>query len=147
MQRLVYRTASVETNAYRAIRIASVSGIVTSAALGSIIADSAQWAGGGAHLAHVVNYGGATMALDLGQMIAMAQSVKPADALMSTPAALVVRVDQLPLFDGYTAAMQARGFLIAAFTAGEAARRWAAQQALVREHWNARRAVLRLSAP
>ena len=147
MSRFSYRTASVQTRADQAISIAKVCGIVTPDALTSIIRDSGRWAGGRDHLAHVVSYSAATMALGLADMLAMGLQAKPPNAVNATPSALVVSQDQLPLFEDYTAAMMARGFLVAAFTEAEAAQRWAARQAQVREHWRGLRAALRQSAP
>lgn len=147
MHRFRYRTASVETHAHHEISLANVSGIVTPDTLRLIIADSTQWAGGSGHLAHVVDYGGATMALNLGQMLEMARAAKRADAINATPAALIVSADQVSLFESYTAVMQRLGFSMAAFTGADEGRRWAARQALVREHWRGLRAGLRLSAP
>ena len=147
MHKISYRTASVETSAYRGLGLARVTGIVTHDTLRLVIADSGQWAGGADCLAHVVSYSTATMALDLVQMVGMARQAKRADVINAIPAALIVSADQLPLFDDYTAAMQAHGFMIAAFTAADAGRRWAAQQAQVRAHWRGLRARLQLSAP
>lgn len=147
MHRLLYRTASVETHAFREISMAHVSGVVTPDTLRLIIADSAQWAGGCDHLAHVVDYSGATMALSLDRMVEMARAAKRADAINATPSALIVSADQMPLFENYTTAMQRLGFSMAAFTASDEGRQWAARQALVREHWRGLRAALRQSAP
>jgi hypothetical protein len=142
-----YRTASVQAFNDQSISIARVCGIVTPATLGLIISDSGRWAREGDDLAHLVDYSGATFALDLGAMLGAAQSAKPANAMQAPPAAFVVSADQMPAFDGYAAAMQRRGYLLAAFTAAAEARRWAARQAQVRAHWLGLRAALRLSAP
>lgn len=147
MTSFAYRTASVMAQADQSISMAHVCGIVTPESLRLIIADSVRWCGRSDDLAHLVNYSGATMALSLGQMLESAQAAKPADAISALPAAFVVSADQLPAFEGYAAAMMARGFLMAAFTEAAGARRWVAQQAQVRAHWRALRAGLQQSAP
>jgi hypothetical protein len=142
-----YRTASVQADNDQSISAACVCGIVTPATLGLIIADSASWAGGGDDLAHLVDYSRATFALGVSAMLEAAQRAKPADVLLVPPAAFVVRADQMPAFDGYAAAMQRRGYLMAAFTGETEARRWAADQAQVVAHWRGLRAVLLQSGP
>ena len=147
MHRFSYRTASVDTHAHREISLANVSGIVTPDTLRLIIADSTQWVDGANHLAHVVDYAGATMALDLGSMVGMAQAAKRPDAINAPPCALVVSAGQVQLFEDYAAVMQRAGYALAVFTAAADGRRWAARQALVRDHWRGLRAGLQRSAP
>lgn len=147
MRHFAYRTASVMAQTDRSVSSARVCGVVTPESLRLIIADSAHWCGGADNLAHLVDYSGATMALSLGQMLKFAQAAKPGDVMAALPAAFLVNADQMPTFEGYAAAMMARGFLMAAFTEAAGARRWAAQQAQVRAHWRALHAGLRRSAP
>lgn len=142
-----YCTATVQVTSEQAVSIARVAGVVTPGVLRLIIADSAKWSGSADDMAHLVDYSAAAFALDMGSMLAAAQYAKPADALNSPPAAFIVSADQLPAFDGYAAAMQRRGYVLAAFTAANEARRWTAQQAQVRAHWCSLRAELRRSAP
>lgn len=137
----------VQATSEQSISIARVAGVVTHSVLRLIITDSVKWSGSADDLAHMVDYSAAAFALDMGSMLAAAQSAKPADALNSPPAAFIVSADQLPVFDGYAAAMQRRGYVLAAFTAANEAWRWTAQQAQVRAHWGTLRAELRRSAP
>ena len=147
MTRFFYRTASVRAHADQSISSARVCGVLTAESLRLIIADSTHWCGRADDLAHLVDYSGATLALSLGKMLDAARAAKPADAMAALPAAFVVSADQLPTFEGYVAAMMARGFLLTAFTEAAGARRWVAQQAQVRAHWRALHAGLRRSAP
>lgn len=142
-----YRTASVNTSCLHGVGLARVSGVVTSDALRLIIADSTQWAGGSQQLAHIVHYSEAAMALTLDQMVCSGRAAKRADAINATPSALIVSAAQMPLFDAYAAVMQRLGFSLGVFTGAEDGQRWAARQALVREHWLGLRAGLQRSAP
>ena len=147
MQRFNYRTASVQAGPDQSVGVARVSGIVTPESVRGIVADSTLWGQGREVFAHLVHYNSATIAMNLDDLLSSARRAKRADAAQSPPAAFVVSADQLPLFESYTGAMMGLGFHMAAFTSSAEGRRWAAQQALVREHWRAQRAGLRRSAP
>jgi hypothetical protein len=129
MMKMQCATASVLALADEGLVFAVVAGDVTLAAAPLIIAGSVNWPG--QRLAHVVSYQGARVELRAEDLFRSAMLAKPGD----TPTAFVVAQSQLAMFRQYSQMHTARGTMKAAFTNVEEARRWAANQALVRATW------------
>lgn len=129
MKKLKCATASVLARADQGLVIAVVDGDVTLESAPLIVAGAARWPG--QRLAHVVSYEGARVDLSAEDLFRSVMLAEPGD----TPTAFVVSPSQLAMFRKYSQMHADRGTLKAAFTNFEAARRWAANQALVRATW------------
>jgi hypothetical protein len=139
MKKWTYSGAAVAAGTEDGVVIAVVDGIVTPASAGLIIADSVHWSR--YRLAQVVRYDRAAVNLTAEVLFATALRASAG----STPTALVVSMDQLPMFREYSQMHADRGVMKAAFTCAEAAQRWAADQARVRESWGRWRRALAAS--
>lgn len=124
-----YQSASVAAASNDGIVVAVVEGVVTPAAASLIIADSINWSS--ERLAYVVSYERAAVSMSADALYAAALKASPGE----TPTALVVSTCQLPMFREYSQMQIDKGVMRAAFTCVEAAHRWAAEQARVRESW------------
>ena len=129
MGKWAYCSAAVSARSENGIVFAAVDGIVTPTSAALIIADSVNWSRH--RLAQVVRYDRAVVNMSAEVMFAAAMKAKPG----GTPTALVVSDQQLPVFREYSQMHADRGVMKAAFTSSEAAQRWAADQARVRESW------------
>ena len=143
MKTNVYGMSSVQAGAQGRVGVGKVFGVVTSAEARKILMDSPRW-GDCRPLAHVADYRQATMAIEPAALLASAVHAQRHGVILA-PAALVVGPDQITLFSEYARASNAAGVLKAVFSTLDEALRWAARQALVREHWQARMNELQLT--
>lgn len=136
MKRFRFGGVTVEVDAPDGLAMAVVQGQVTPAMVTEIIASEQAWAA--VRLAQVISYSEAKIKLTSDELLAAADRAPVCD----TPTALVVAPAQFAAFRDYTQVHADRGVMKAAFTTLEAARRWAADQARVRESWGRwRRAI------
>ena len=140
-----YATAAVSAGSRGAVAVAKVSGVVTPAAAGRIIADSPQWGGKRSALANVVIYRDAAFAIGADHLLSVADQARRF-GVEFVPTALVVSPEQLPTLRAYANLSMACGILKGAFLCLDEAQRWAERQAVVAEEWQRMRSALR-SAP
>ena len=138
MSRYVCGAASAVVTSDSGVTVARVSGVVTAASAGDLIARISARARLGGALANVVFYDSALMAVTHDRLLAASRVSSG-----STPTAIVASADQMPMFTSYAAAAMGAGILKAAFATEAEARRWASQQAEVRAYWLSLRRALR----
>lgn len=136
MHKFKYATAGARAYSAGRVAVGCVSGILTASIAREVIADSELWLPGGEALAVVADYSGAAIALSASDLLGAIQRIKWGGD-MAPPTALVVASDQMAMFREYAARCATLGILRAVFASVDDAQRWAARQALVRQHWQA----------
>lgn len=139
MKNWKYPSATVSASAESGLLIVVVAGAVTPASAALIIADSVHWAQH--RLAQVVRCDQASVDMTAEMLFSASLRGNAGD----TPTALVVSPEQFPVFREYSQMHADRGVMKAAFINAEAAQRWAADQARVRESWGRWRRALAAS--
>jgi hypothetical protein len=140
-----YATASAEVHRTGSISRGIVTGIVTPACIGGLLADSLRW-GGDQPTSLVVDYSQAVVAIDADALFESARRYGPGDRNLAIPTSIVASPDQIAMFREYASLCMQAGVFKAVFQSGDDAQRWSVRQALVREQWRAARLrAMRLS--
>lgn len=128
-RRWTYATASASGAVERGVCVVRVTGVVTPEVGRAIMLDNAQWLREcGAH-GQVADYSQATMAIDPDMLLGALVRAHGAGSLADAPTGLVVRGEQLALFDPYAGLAARHGIMRAPFMGFESAIAWAAAQA------------------
>lgn len=138
-RRWSYPSATVTAQRSDEIGICQVTGIVTPAASGQILADNHLWIRESQIFGQVAIYQGATMCVDEEGLMRSAIATMSRASEILRPTALVVNAEQLPLFQRYAWLAAQHGFSRAAFTETEPALEWVRRQAEVFAQWPAMR--------
>lgn len=143
MKTISGRTCSARAETSQSIGLVRIYGVVTAPEVGRLISAVAAWSKPAGVLVSVVDYSRAMVAIDEEGLLQAAAEAKARGTEM-TPAAILVNADQMASFRAYCARSMEHGVLRVAFSLDqqEQARRWAARQAAVREHWRAVRLAL-----
>lgn len=124
-----YETATVVCTVSSGLNHVTVSGIVTPEVGGLILRDNAAWLRETGAAGQVADYRGAAMAMDADTLLSAAQRVVLREPALDTPTALVLRSENLDLFERYSAMMAQAGITRAPFVDVDRAAAWAARQA------------------
>lgn len=137
MVTFVYGATSVATHCAGRIGVARVAGVITPATAPKVFIDSAQWGCKQRPLVNVIDYRRAVVAVDPCCLFSAAERTLAPSGGLSTPTALVVSADQLPVFNDYAGRALAAGHLRCVFLDADAAMQWAADQRAVTLQWEA----------
>lgn len=124
-----YATASASGAIERGVCVVRITGVVTPEVGRAIMLDNAQWLREcGAH-GQVADYSQAAMAIDSDALLGALVRAHGASTAADTPTGLLVRGEQLALFDSYAGLAARHGIMRAPFIRFESAIGWAAAQA------------------
>lgn len=124
-----YATARASAVVADRLCVIRVSGIVTNEIGRQLLADNAQWLADTGALGQVADYRDSVVAMDADALLGALVRAKQVDEALARPTALLVRSEQLALFEPYVSLSARIGVCRAPFTGDEAARAWAQSQA------------------
>lgn len=128
-RRWIYATASATGAVERGVCVVRITGVVTPEVGRAIMVDNARWLQECSAHGQVADYSQATMAIDSGALLGALVRAHGVSASADTPTGLVVRGEQLALFEPYASLAARHGIMRAPFRGIESAAAWAAAQA------------------